>query len=220
MRLDAPGDHWNGRYSTIGSAHVSWYEASPSMSLELLDRCGIKSSASIIDVGGGASRLVDSLLERGHQDVTVLDLSGEALDEARRRTAEAGAAVDWMVSDVRDFAPVRQWDVWHDRAAFHFLTDAEERLRYVKALGDGLADDGLVIVATFAEDGPTQCSGLPVERYDSDRLFDELSAEVPLELVLAERQVHITPSGSQQPFTWIVARRRPAGRSPNRALVR
>jgi SAM-dependent methyltransferase len=177
------------------------------MSLELLDRAGVTAAASVIDVGGGASTLVDSLLARGHRDISVLDLSSEALAEARRRTAGRGADVDWLVGDVREFDPERRWDVWHDRAAFHFLVDAGERRRYVEALADGLAQDGLVVVATFADDGPTQCSGLPVERYDAGRLFEELSAVLPLELIAAERQVHVTPSGSEQPFTWIVARR-------------
>lgn len=207
MKADAPGEYWNNRYSSIGSTHVSWYEACPSTSLELFDRCGITAAASVIDIGGGASSLVDNLVERGYRDLSVLDLSSEALEEARRRTAGRGTAVNWMVGDVRAFVPERRWDVWHDRAAFHFLVDAAERRRYVRALARGLADDGLVIVATFAHDGPTQCSGLPVERYDAERLLDELSADVPLELVLAERQVHITPSGSEQPFTWIVAKR-------------
>ena len=207
MRLESPGDYWNGRYSTIGSTHVSWFEASPGTSLELLDRCGITAAASVIDVGGGASLLVDSLLERGHRDLAVLDLSSDALDEARLRTADHRTAVEWIVGDVREFAPARRWDVWHDRAAFHFQVDADDRRRYVRALRDGLAEDGLIIMATFAEDGPEQCSGLPVRRYDADRLFAELSAGVPLELLAAERHVHVTPSGSQQPFTWIVARR-------------
>lgn len=207
MKPDGPGEYWNNRYASIGSTHVSWYEASPSMSLELFDRCGITAAASVIDIGGGASSLVDSLVARGHQDVTVLDLSSEALEEARRRTAGRGTAVNWMVGDVREFVPERQWNVWHDRAAFHFLVDPAERRRYARALARGLADDGLVIVATFAHDGPTQCSGLPVERYDAERLFNQLSAGVPLELVRAERQVHITPSGSEQPFTWIVGKR-------------
>lgn len=210
MKLEAPGEYWDGRYSSIGTTHVSWYEALPSMSLELLDRAGVTPAASVIDVGGGASRLVDSLVERGHRDVSVLDLSSEAIGEARRRLDRGETAVNWMVGDVREFVPDRQWDVWHDRAAFHFLVDASERRRYVRALADGLADDGIVVVAAFAEDGPTQCSGLPVERYEADRLFGELSAGVPLELLFAERQVHITPSGSEQPFTWIVARRTPA----------
>lgn len=207
MKPDALDTYWNGRYSSIGPTHVSWYEARPSMSLELLDRAGVAAAASVIDVGGGASRFVDSLVERGHRDVSVLDLSSEALDEARQRLAGRETAVNWMVGDVREFVPARTWDVWHDRAAFHFLVDASERRRYVKALADGLADDGIVVVAAFAEDGPTQCSGLPVERYAADRLFGELSTGVPLDLVFAERQVHITPSGSEQPFTWIVARR-------------
>lgn len=207
MKLEAQSEYWNSRYSSIGPTRVSWYEARPSMSLELLDRPGVTAAASVIDVGGGASRLVDSLVERGHRDVSVLDLSSEALDEARQRLADRETAVDWMVGDVREFVPARTWDVWHDRAAFHFLVDADERRRYVKALADGLADDGIVIVAAFAEDGPTQCSGLPVERYEAERLFGELSAGVSLDLVIAERQVHITPSGAEQPFTWIVAKR-------------
>lgn len=219
MRPDAPGEYWNNRYASIGSTHVSWYEASPIMSLELFDRCGIAAAASVIDVGGGASSLVDNLIERGYRDLSVLDLSSEALEEARRRTAGLGTTVDWMVGDVREFVPERQWDVWHDRAAFHFLVDAAERRRYVRALAHGLADDGLVVVGTFAPDGPTQCSGLPVERYDAERLFDELSADVSLRLVLAERQVHVTPSGSEQPFSWIVAKRI-ADSGPHRSQLR
>ncbi len=210
MRVDTPGDYWNGRYSTIGSTQVSWFEESPSMSLELLDRCGITAASSVIDIGGGASRLADSLLKRGHHDVTVLDLSSTAVGEARRRLGDRGASVDWLVGDVREFVPARRWDIWHDRAAFHFLVDAADRRQYVRALADGLAEDGLMIVAAFAEDGPEHCSGLPVERYDADRLFGELSAGLPLDLVTAERRVHITPSGSEQPFTWIAARRQRA----------
>jgi SAM-dependent methyltransferase len=207
MTVDTLAEHWNGRYSSIGSTGVSWYEPRPSMSLALFDRFGVSPAASVIDIGGGASRLIDSVLDRGHGDVSVLDVSSEALDEARDRLADRGRQVDWMVVDVREFLPERQWDVWHDRAVFHFLVDADDRRRYLDALSAGLAVGGLVIVAAFAADGPTECSGLPVERYGAERLFGELSAEVPLELLAAERKVHVTPSGSDQPFTWMVARR-------------
>ena len=161
--------------------------------------------SSVIDIGGGASYLVDSLAELGYHDLSVLDISDDALSEVRLRRETSGAPVSFLRSDVTEWSPQRQYDVWHDRAVFHFMVTAENREAYLSAMRDAVAPGGHVLLATFAEDGPEQCSGLPVQRYSVDELATIAGAGFVLEA--SEREIHTTPWGSQQPFNWVVVTR-------------
>lgn len=201
----ADAAHWNSRYETVGSTEVSWFEAEPTVSVELLAELGIGADQSVIDVGGGASRLVDRLLAAGHTDLAVLDLSGAALAEARQRVGDP-AAVEWIEADLVTWEPARRWDVWHDRAVVHFLTSDEERAVYAARLADAIEPDGAFVIGAFAPDGPTQCSGLEVRRQS----FDDLAELVGEALIIERRHhVHLTPSGATQSFNWIAGRRLP-----------
>ncbi|MDZ7677336.1 MAG: class I SAM-dependent methyltransferase [Acidimicrobiales bacterium] len=200
---DQRQSHWDHRYVEVGAEDVSWYEPEPTTSLELLDQVGVTDADSVIDVGGGASRLVDALAARGHTDLTVLDVSQAALDLARQRLGD-DAPVTWVHADLLTWTPERTWAVWHDRAVFHFLTDPADRATYRNLLQRSITPGGLVVVGTFAADGPEWCSGLPVERYDPDHLASELGDQ--LRLVAATRTEHHTPSGATQPFTWVALR--------------
>ena len=200
----AGAEHWNERYQTVGSESVSWYETTPTVSLEILDALGVSAEQSVIDVGGGASRLVDHLLKRGHADVAVLDLSEVALDEARVRLADP-AEVAWIEADLLHWQPARQWDVWHDRAVLHFLTSDDDRAAYVQVLRGAVEPGGAFAIGTFAEDGPTHCSGLAVHRYSADELVGLLG---DVDVVEARRHLHHTPGGADQAFTWVAGRLR------------
>lgn len=184
---------------------MSWFQASPTPSLEAIARTGARPDSALIDIGGGASRLVDHLLAQGFVDVSVLDLSGAALDAAKTRLAAQAAKVDWIVADVTTWQPPRAYDVWHDRAAFHFLTDANDRAAYVACLARALKVGGHAIIATFALDGPERCSGLPVVRYDAASLGQVLGPA--LKLIHASRHDHATPWASRQSFQFSVFRR-------------
>lgn len=185
---------------------MSWYEAEPRVSLELVEHVGVGPSTPVIDVGGGASALADTLVARGLVDVTVLDVSVAAIELARQRSARPDR-ITWIRADLLDWSPPRRWELWHDRAVFHFLTDEADRAAYRSVLHRALAPGGVVVVGTFAEDGPTSCSGLPVERYGATGLLDGLGPG--LEPIITRRSEHVTPSGAVQPFTWVVARARP-----------
>lgn len=193
--------HWDEVYATKPAQAVSWYQPHAALSLELIRRTGAGRDAAIIDVGGGASTLVDDLLADGYRDLTVLDLSAAALDVARRRLGHAAGAVRWLDGDVTAAAlPARRFDVWHDRAVFHFLTEAAQRRAYVEQVMRAVKPGGHVIVATFAPDGPLQCSGLPVMRYSADSLHDEFGAA--FELVEHRDESHLTPAGKVQHFIY------------------
>jgi len=203
---EAADAHWDSVYRSKDEAQVSWYQAEPQPSLDAIDRFGARSDQSFIDIGGGASSLVDSLLGRGWTDLSVLDLAESALAVARNRIGNASSRVDWICADVTDWRPSRQWEVWHDRAVFHFLTGVEQRRAYKEALARGLSEDGLFLIATFALDGPDKCSGLPVQRYDAPGLQAEFEASYAL--LDNWREVHTTPWGSTQNFTWCAFRKR------------
>lgn len=197
--------HWRKVYTDKQPEDVSWFQDTPAQSLLALDRFQAEPSQSLIDIGGGASTLVDALLARGWGDVTVLDIAAPALAAAQARLGEADAAVTWVVADITDWQPPRQYDIWHDRAVFHFLTEPAQRAAYLRTLGDGLTAGGLAIFATFAPDGPETCSGLPVERYDADKLSTSLGPRFQLEA--SWRDEHRTPWDASQAFTWCVFRR-------------
>ena len=198
-------DHWNRIYATRSATEVSWYQPSPTTSLRLIEAAGSGPTAAVIDVGGGASSLVDHLLGDGFTDLTVMDISDDALDEVRHRLADQADHVALVHADALRWKPDRSYDIWHDRAVFHFLTDPADRDRYVDTAGRALRDNGLAVVGTFATDGPTHCSGLPVSRYTPLELATAFSAH--FSLISYEREEHITPRGVAQPFTWLVLRR-------------
>jgi SAM-dependent methyltransferase len=190
--------HWERVYSLKSAQEVSWYQAQPDTSLTMIRRAAAGKTAAVIDIGGGASRLVDCLLKQGCPDLTVLDISGKALEQARDRLGPLASRVAWIEADVTAFEPTRTWDVWHDRAAFHFLTDAADRERYLSVLNRALAAGGQVIIAAFAIDGPQKCSGLDVERYDAAKLAETLGPGFALEESCPE--IHLTPAGGEQRF--------------------
>lgn len=192
MELTRRG-HWDQVYSTKPANSVSWYQPTPDTSLRTLDDFGVPSTASLIDIGGGASSLIDNLLARGWSDLTVLDIAAPAFEVTKARLGDAAGHVRWLVADVTRWSPDRTFDVWHDRAVFHFLNESEERDLYRSALESGTAPGALVVVATFAPDGPERCSGLPVRRYDAAKLAAELGSAFTLEREW--REEHRTPGG-------------------------
>jgi len=203
VHADGGPRHWDRRYSDAGATGVSWYQPEPAMSLALIDRLQVPKGAAVIDVGGGASLLVDRLLAQGYTDLAVLDVSSTALEIARRRLGDS-TPVRFVREDLMTWQPERQYALWHDRAVFHFLTHAAERAKYLTTMRQALGDSGAVIIATFASDGPERCSGLPVARYDAtdlERLLDGFT------VVESRREEHVTPGGAVQPFTWIAANR-------------
>jgi SAM-dependent methyltransferase len=208
----AGADHWDAAYSTRGVEGMSWYQAVPGVSLELIDTLDVPLDAAVIDVGGGASFLVDELLARGYSDVTVLDLSGVALEAVRRRLP-AEASVRFVHADLLEWEPDRRYDLWHDRAAFHFLVAASDRDRYVATLRRAVKPGGKVIVGTFAKDGPKMCSGLPVNRYSAAGL--EAALGDAYDVLETRREGHVTPRGAVQPFTWVAG---PFGRDRARVF--
>lgn len=198
-------EHWAGVYRDKPVEHVSWFQETAGASLAALARAGAPNTASLIDVGGGASPLVDDLLALGWTDLTVMDISAEALTTAQLRLGERASQVAWIVGDVTAWRPERGYDVWHDRAVFHFIGAPEARTAYKAAALAALATDGVLIVATFSPDGPVQCSGLPVVRYGAGDLEREFGPEFVL--IDATTEDHRTPNGRVQPFTWATFRR-------------
>lgn len=199
-------NHWEKVYGSKPEDEVSWFQEHAEVSLRLIEQSGVTKSANIIDVGGGASTLVDDLLASGYQNLTVLDLSGEALAKARHRLGAKAEKIHWLEADILQVnLPEQSYDIWHDRAVFHFLTAAEDRQKYVQAVLGSVKPGGHVIVATFAEDGPEKCSGLPVMRYSADQLHGEFGA--PFDLLRQEREEHHTPAGVIQKFIYCFCRK-------------
>ncbi len=196
--------HWEEVYRTRAPTDLSWFEVEPAMSLELFAAAKVARDTAIIDVGGGASTLVDVLVARAYRDLTVLDLSQTALDVARARLGEDSTKVRWIAHDLFTWRPPRRFGVWHDRAVFHFLVARDQRAAYLAVLHAALEPGGSAIVATFAEDGPEMCSGLPTARYAPDDLADAFGPD--LVTVTSRREEHRTPAGVIQPFTWLLLR--------------
>jgi 2-polyprenyl-3-methyl-5-hydroxy-6-metoxy-1,4-benzoquinol methylase len=192
-------EHWETVYSTKASDSVSWFQEHAETSLSFIKKLNLEKSASIIDVGGGASTLVDDLLINGYSRLSVLDLSGAALETAKKRLGSNSVNVQWFEADVTEVQfPKHQFEVWHDRAVFHFLTKLEERQAYIKNVLHSVMPNGHIIISTFAEDGPTQCSGLPVMRYSAEALHAEFGESFLLKEQLKE--IHNTPFGTTQKF--------------------
>ena len=191
-------DHWDRLYRVKSAAELSWYESHPLRSLQSIQETGVPADAPILDVGGGASVLVDDLLVLGYMDVTVLDLAPAALAQSRDRLGAAAENVTWIAGDVTTFRPPRRYAVWHDRAVLHFLLDVRQQEQYVAVLRSALASRGHVILATFGPAGPTRCSGLPVQRYSVEMLSTLLGPGFELRGSMLED--HHTPSGVSQQF--------------------
>lgn len=202
--------HWRDTYTQRGDDGVSWFAAEPSCSIALLDVGGADPRRPAVDVGAGASRLADVLLARDFVDVTLLDVSDDGLALTRKRLGAGADRLRCVVSDVVEWVPDRRFGLWHDRAVFHFLTDPADRQRYRALLSSALAPDALVVIGTFAEDGPESCSGLPTARYTPEALAAELGAGPAsgLRVVAQRREEHHTPWGAVQPFTWLALRRK------------
>lgn len=198
-------DHWEKVYGTKAPDSVSWYQPHLERSLELIRRVATGSSSAIIDVGGGESTLVDDLLARDYADVTVLDISETAIQVARARLGPLAERVHWIAGDVtRVPLESRRYQVWHDRAVFHFLTDTASRAAYVAQVNRSVKPGGYVLVATFGPEGPTKCSGLDVVRYDAEGLHDEFGAR--FELVESATELHQTPFGTKQQFLYCLCK--------------
>jgi SAM-dependent methyltransferase len=197
--------HWEQIYRNKLPTQVSWYQPHALRSLALIRRVSPPPNGAIIDVGGGASTLADDLLDAGYRDLTVLDLSAAALAEARIRLGSRAGSVRWIEADILDASlPKTGYSVWHDRAVFHFLTAPGDRARYVAQVRRAVRSGGFVLVATFADDGPTQCSGLEVHRYSPEALHAEFGA--PFRLMASEREEHVTPAGVRQAFIYCLCR--------------
>ena len=202
--MDRP-THWESIYSTRGERELSWFEAVPAVSLELIEAAGLSAGTCVVDVGGGESRLVDELLARGLECLAVLDVSHEALVHARARLGEAAHTVTWIEADVTGAWSLKPMDIWHDRALFHFLVAADDRRRYVSHLRETLKLHGSAIIATFGPDGPERCSGLPVVRYSPSGLAAELGDGFTL--IESRPHEHTTPGGTMQSFQYSRFRR-------------
>jgi SAM-dependent methyltransferase len=197
-------EHWNHVYETKESNTVSWYQPAPTTSLTFLQAAGLNADSCVIDVGAGDSRFVDSLLDLGVKCVTVLDVSSAAISRTRHRLGDRAASVNWIVADVTSDWSALPVDYWHDRAVFHFLVEAADRRRYVEHLQQSLKPGGCAVIATFAPDGPSRCSGLPVARYSPDSLMAELGAGFVLQRSAIES--HHTPAGTTQSFLFALLR--------------
>jgi trans-aconitate methyltransferase len=198
--------HWQSVYQSKGEAQLSWTQRDPQPSLSLIEKFAQDNHASIVDIGGGASRLVDALLAHGFAAITVLDLSDAALQSAKVRLGAQAASVRWIAADATSWQPPQAFDIWHDRAAFHFLVEEADRAAYVDRLHAGVRSGGHAIIATFAPDGPEKCSGLPVQRYSPESLSKTIGSA--FELVEHQDHRHVTPWGAAQSFQFSVLRRR------------
>lgn len=198
--------HWDNVYTQRQPADLSWYQAHPETSLRLIADSGIGKNDTLIDIGGGASLLVDKLVESGFTNVTVLDISAAAIAATQARLGQRAATVRWRVEDITRFEPAEKYALWHDRAVFHFLTEAADRRAYLAAAASALDSGGQLIVATFAPDGPEKCSGMPVVRYDAQSLAREVGEN--FELLESCGETHVTPGGGKQSFSYCRFRRR------------
>lgn len=200
---DRPSDHWNGVYTTEDVETVSWHQEIPTTSLRLTGAPG----NTLIDIGAGASPLADHLLAAGWDHVTLLDVSAEGLGITRRRLVHEPGRTSFVVTDVLAWEPPHTYDVWHDRAVLHFLTDPADRARYAELASRAVVAGGRLVIGCFSADGPSQCSGLPTARRSAEQLAMEFQADFQLEH--DETETHLTPAGDEQPLVWVVLRRRP-----------
>lgn len=191
-------EHWETIYTDLLPDEVSWYQREPELSLAMIHHSGLGKDGFIIDVGGGASVLVDRLLDEGYRNVAILDLSAKALVRAKQRLGPKADQVEWIEADVTGVVLPRVYDLWHDRAVFHFLTEADDRKKYLETMRCGVRSGGHVVIATFAVGGPTKCSGLEIVQYDAQKLSGEFGPEFTL--IEQKAELHITPIGKEQQF--------------------
>ena len=197
--------HWEQVYATRSDQDVGWFQAEPVTSVRLVETYAPDRAAPVVDIGGGAARLVDRLLDEGYRDVTVLDLARPALDQVRERLGARASDVDLVQADVTTWATERTFGVWHDRAVFHFVCEPDAQARYVSTATHVVAPGGVLLLGTFAPDGPEYCSGLPVCRYGPDDVAAIFASGFALEH--HEREIHVTPAGVEQAYSWVVMRR-------------
>ena len=191
-------DHWERIYQKHSPTEVGWYQSYPERSLKLIHNTGVDTNSNIIDVGGGTSTLAKHLLDKGYEKLAVLDISGNSIERAKSQLGEKSREINWIEADVTKYSFTEQYDIWHDRAVFHFLTKAEDRKGYINSLNQALKLNGHLIIATFSLDAPPKCSGLSVVRYSSETLQSELGDNYILVESLVED--HVTPSGVKQNF--------------------
>ena len=192
--------YWQNVYQEKSPLDVSWYQKEPELSLELIHRAGVCNDEAIIDVGGGASVLVDYLCKDGFTNLSVLDISGKALASAQKRLSDSRKSIEWIEADITEFSSTHQFSLWHDRAVFHFLTEESDRKKYVKVLKQALRPGGHLIIAAFAIGGPEKCSGLEIIQYDSKKLITELGED--FELLEERNEIHLTPAKKEQKFVY------------------
>ena len=190
--------HWQHIYQDKKALEVSWYQETPELSLTLINDAQIASNEPIIDVGGGASVLVDHLIDRGFTNLAVLDISGNALLSAKNRLGESAKHIDWFEADITEFSAPHRFSLWHDRAVFHFLTDPSDRKRYIRTLKKSLRPGGHLIIAAFSIGGPDKCSGLEIVQYNAEKLLAELGDG--FDLREERHEIHLTPTNKQQKF--------------------
>ena len=203
---DAKQHHWDKVYETKAENELSWFQAYPHLSVELIEQCNFPRNASIIDIGGGDSHLVDALLSLGYSNITVLDISAAGINRAKARLGEKAAQVTWIVSAITEFKPVVQYDLWHDRAAFHFLTTDELIDKYVSIAGEAVKKDGYLILSTFSEKGPTKCSGLEIKQYSEAAMTARFATA--FEKINCMYEDHTTPMDRTQSFIFCTFRRK------------
>ena len=204
--MPATRKHWDQVYAAKLPTELSWYQPRPERSLALVKSAAPEVSVSILDVGGGASRLVDELLSEGYSDLSVLDISQTALNRSRDRLGLLADKVSWIAADITQWTPHRTWDVWHDRAVFHFLTATQDQDAYIAALIAGTRPGSVAVMSSFSLEGPERCSGLPVQRYSPTTLAARIGDR--FEFVSGDSESHTTPWGSTQNFAYAVLRRR------------
>lgn len=191
-------NHWENIYQTKDLKDVSWYQPKPTTSLDFLKEFKVSKTAKIIDIGGGDSFFVDNLFDLGYQDITILDISEAALDKAKQRLGEKSSKVKWIVTDAATFKPTEKYDFWHDRAAFHFLTQEKEIVNYVETIRQSISPKGVLVIGTFSEDGPTKCSGIEIKQYSEVSMNERLNKF--FKKVKCISIDHITPFETVQNF--------------------
>ncbi len=203
LEMESKKQHWETVYETKSPEQVSWTQEKPEISLQFIQGFGLDKDASIIDIGGGDSKLVDFLLNQGYSDISVLDISGKAVERAKIRLGERAKEVTWIESDINDFVPSKKYAIWHDRAAFHFLTSAEEQARYVKMVNEAVSD--FMVIGTFSEDGPLKCSGLEIQQYSEASMINQFKG---FEKLQCEFENHQTPFDTIQNFIFCSFKKR------------
>jgi len=198
-------EHWESVYQTKDHTKVGWYQSSCDSSLELLEKIGITKEASVIDIGAGASTFVDGLLENGFEDITLLDISKEAFEIVKERLGQKAAIPHYLVDDITTVSLPHRYDLWHDRAAFHFLLEESEQQAYIQTLYESLNPNGYAIIGTFAVDGPDSCSALGVQQYNRERMEQVLDNR--MKIIDVVESIHVTPSGSEQKFCFFILQR-------------